>query len=601
MLFLSGSLLFSLLISCTSDKETDTPEDTDTQQNQDTEDTDTEDTDTDDTDTEDTSVDTGDTEDTATDTSEEIGSIVALSIYDEEGNLVDGVPVYLGEMSGTTAQGLYDFQDVPIDTLLVLSAYPESAVDLHTNLVTSAGTTLEVSMVIPETQTSTVSQDGTDHSYAFTGLTVDIDGDISFVDSTGNPYPGAVNLRVATEMDPLSQPNPIDLDAFGDPLGCPPILTNFNVMSVTETGDHVQPTGTVSLSAPVLAYNTSQPVTLESFNPETGAWEQDSVASFDNGIMTADVSHFTQFRLVNGPRQEQGGMKVSIMDSSGSGQHAEEIIWECVDENGHRERGRYSGENIDEFCVMAPKDSSCYVAVDGKTTGNITLDNDCVCTADPETCEQVEIDISAAIECGNGILEEGENCDDGNTSGGDGCSSSCQPEGCFVEYSGGLNANAQYFSTPASCVFGYINTPSEVNGIAIYDVFFDASNFDYEASSDWADYASMGGSILGIAGFDPAYTLGSTNAIQLYEPVVLGHASVGTLAFDANNADIVMNAMDTSTMSFDMTINLNLTHAASSYPPPANDPSTGSFFDLGEANDQATLHVWGQYFVFPMQ
>ncbi|NVB78110.1 MAG: DUF4215 domain-containing protein [Kofleriaceae bacterium] len=30
--------------------------------------------------------------------------------------------------------------------------------------------------------------------------------------------------------------------------------------------------------------------------------------------------------------------------------------------------------------------------------------------------------------CGNGVVEDGETCDDGNTWGGDGCSSSCQPE-----------------------------------------------------------------------------------------------------------------------------------------------------------------------------
>lgn len=32
--------------------------------------------------------------------------------------------------------------------------------------------------------------------------------------------------------------------------------------------------------------------------------------------------------------------------------------------------------------------------------------------------------------CGNGVLEAGENCDDGNTSSGDGCSVVCKPEFC---------------------------------------------------------------------------------------------------------------------------------------------------------------------------
>jgi cysteine-rich repeat protein len=33
-------------------------------------------------------------------------------------------------------------------------------------------------------------------------------------------------------------------------------------------------------------------------------------------------------------------------------------------------------------------------------------------------------------ECGNGIIDPGERCDDGNTTSGDGCSSTCQFEGC---------------------------------------------------------------------------------------------------------------------------------------------------------------------------
>lgn len=41
------------------------------------------------------------------------------------------------------------------------------------------------------------------------------------------------------------------------------------------------------------------------------------------------------------------------------------------------------------------------------------------------TCD---IEHPAAQECGNGILEEGEECDDGNTINGDGCDSACQIE-----------------------------------------------------------------------------------------------------------------------------------------------------------------------------
>src|SRR5438046_8668963 len=38
--------------------------------------------------------------------------------------------------------------------------------------------------------------------------------------------------------------------------------------------------------------------------------------------------------------------------------------------------------------------------------------------------------LAPAGDCGNGVLEAGEQCDDGNTVAGDGCSPSCQREVC---------------------------------------------------------------------------------------------------------------------------------------------------------------------------
>ncbi|MBR9701203.1 hypothetical protein GOV11_05045 [Candidatus Woesearchaeota archaeon] len=45
-----------------------------------------------------------------------------------------------------------------------------------------------------------------------------------------------------------------------------------------------------------------------------------------------------------------------------------------------------------------------------------------------ETCSSCSGDCGACPVCGNGVLESGEDCDDGNTNNGDGCSSSCQLE-----------------------------------------------------------------------------------------------------------------------------------------------------------------------------
>jgi cysteine-rich repeat protein len=45
---------------------------------------------------------------------------------------------------------------------------------------------------------------------------------------------------------------------------------------------------------------------------------------------------------------------------------------------------------------------------------------------------EVRIESSPADICGNGLLEPGETCDDGNTTSGDGCSAACEYEGVLV-------------------------------------------------------------------------------------------------------------------------------------------------------------------------
>ena len=53
----------------------------------------------------------------------------------------------------------------------------------------------------------------------------------------------------------------------------------------------------------------------------------------------------------------------------------------------------------------------------GVHLGGWTIDDVCLVTTDP-----------APPSCGNGVVDNGEECDDGNTTSGDGCSSSCQLE-----------------------------------------------------------------------------------------------------------------------------------------------------------------------------
>ena len=50
---------------------------------------------------------------------------------------------------------------------------------------------------------------------------------------------------------------------------------------------------------------------------------------------------------------------------------------------------------------------------------------------------------SATSQCGDGYLDAGELCDDGNTTSGDGCSSTCQPEDLRVCGDGSLAGNEE--------------------------------------------------------------------------------------------------------------------------------------------------------------
>lgn len=54
------------------------------------------------------------------------------------------------------------------------------------------------------------------------------------------------------------------------------------------------------------------------------------------------------------------------------------------------------------------------------------LDNDCDGASD---CDDTDCTMACAAVCGDGVVGTGEQCDDGNTSPLDGCSSTCQLEG----------------------------------------------------------------------------------------------------------------------------------------------------------------------------
>ena len=61
-----------------------------------------------------------------------------------------------------------------------------------------------------------------------------------------------------------------------------------------------------------------------------------------------------------------------------------------------------------------------------------------------------EGDILCSAACGNGVLNPGESCDDGNTSDGDGCSASCQSESAAVTPGAAVAGTAAVAAVPVA-------------------------------------------------------------------------------------------------------------------------------------------------------
>src|SRR5688572_24359697 len=91
--------------------------------------------------------------------------------------------------------------------------------------------------------------------------------------------------------------------------------------------------------------------------------------------------------------------------------------------------------NVDESCTTCPEDCWCYCGDDlcDPEESCSTCAADCgacpvMCGDDVcqtgETCASCPSDCRCPV-CGNGVTEGSEECDDGNTSSGDGCSSTC--------------------------------------------------------------------------------------------------------------------------------------------------------------------------------
>ena len=69
--------------------------------------------------------------------------------------------------------------------------------------------------------------------------------------------------------------------------------------------------------------------------------------------------------------------------------------------------------------------------------------------------------------CGNGVIDGGETCDDGNTNAGDGCSATCQTEHCYICTAGSPSRCAyacQACCLPNSCENIFFSACNSKNG-----------------------------------------------------------------------------------------------------------------------------------------
>lgn len=78
-------------------------------------------------------------------------------------------------------------------------------------------------------------------------------------------------------------------------------------------------------------------------------------------------------------------------------------------------------------------------------------------TISPAPELQLDETLDGCPVCGNGEVDQSETCDDGNSTGGDGCSNDCQLESCIAQTTGGYPANPLCFDG-RDCTIDSCNT-----------------------------------------------------------------------------------------------------------------------------------------------
>jgi len=96
----------------------------------------------------------------------------------------------------------------------------------------------------------------------------------------------------------------------------------------------------------------------------------------------------------------------------------------------------YGGWTLDDLCIVAYDLPTCG---DGVVEGGEACDDGN--TVDGDGC-QADCTITPESTCGDGVVDTGEECDDGNTIDGDGCSAACVDEGNGADEGGGCGCRS---------------------------------------------------------------------------------------------------------------------------------------------------------------
>jgi cysteine-rich repeat protein len=150
----------------------------------------------------------------------------------------------------------------------------------------------------------------------------------------------------------------------------------------------------------------------------------------------------------------------------------------------------------------------------------------------PATLDQQHAVAGGAPQCGNGALELGEQCDDANTTNGDGCSVTCQleavPKGVAINETGQLpdiSSILDVSSTKKGLLIPRVannemqNIISPANGLLVYNT--DSACFAYRNATAWVflkgnGTASNDWSTIGNAGTDAnTHFIGTTDDVNL--------------------------------------------------------------------------------------